>query len=227
MKSRLLDSIPGIRYGFGDVDSPFPDPLKGIWESRKPSWKQVHGTNVVEASSPGRDLGEADGIWTQTPGQPIAVVTADCMPILLSKKDGSKVAALHAGWRGLYANIARSFWERQSKLGERPQDWVAVIGPSIQPCCYTVSPELIERFQERYPEFPRSLIEYHTDKLNITGIQAAWLKEFGFGAVEVLNECTFCSVKKTSQTSETPRFFSYRRLGSGVRQWSAILIENP
>src|SRR5690606_811437 len=72
----------------------------------EPIWiKQVHGTGVICADNLLQPFPEADAVWTNTPGLPCAVLTADCLPLLLCHPQGLQVAAIHAGWRGLAAGV--------------------------------------------------------------------------------------------------------------------------
>jgi hypothetical protein len=93
----LLSSISGITHGFGSKDEPIPAHLADVWQHARPSWKQVHGNAIADVTPQQLICGEVDGLITRTRGQPIGVITADCTPILLAKRDGSAVAALHAG----------------------------------------------------------------------------------------------------------------------------------
>ncbi len=100
---------------------------------------QVHGCRVVWADVPGH-LGEADGIVTARRGLPLAVATADCVPIVLV---GTRtVAVVHAGWRGVAGGVATSARRAIAELGDTVQ--AAVIGPHIGPCCYEVGSEVLE-----------------------------------------------------------------------------------
>ena len=69
-----------------------------------PAWlEQVHGDRIIQAGDADT---RADGVWAGEPGWPCVVLTADCLPVLLARQDGSAVAAVHAGWRGLHGGIA-------------------------------------------------------------------------------------------------------------------------
>ncbi|MEK7690051.1 MAG: polyphenol oxidase family protein, partial [Bdellovibrionota bacterium] len=148
LTSPLLQEVPGALHGFGTIAHPIPYAEK--WKALKPVWKQVHGIGYDWVTRPGQDLGEIDAMITRSPGMALAVVTADCVPILLLKRDGSQAAAIHAGWRGSLARITPTVWAALKAKGEVGSDWVAAIGPSIGPCCYEVDPELAERFRGQF-----------------------------------------------------------------------------
>jgi YfiH family protein len=215
-----LDSIPGVCHGFGTRLEPLPEIFRDLWDERHMSWKQVHGTSVVEVRSPRQDCGEADAFFTRQPGIPLAVITADCVPILLARKAGGAVAAVHAGWRGTQARALRTLWEKLRSLGEDPADWVAGVGPAIGPCCYEVSPDLAEEFRLEFQSFGEGLAVPYPRRLDLPSINEAELKDIGLGGVEVLRACTRCS-----GTGEGPQFFSYRRNGFKNWQWSVIASE--
>ena len=210
LTSRLLAAVPGIRHGFGTADEPVPKPFLSEWE-RRAFKKQVHGVVIAEATAFGQDCGEADGIATAVRGLPISALSADCVPILLARRDGARVAAVHAGWRGTRARILRELW----RGGEDPRGWVAAIGPAIGPCCYQVSEELAADFKAEFSRIlPPERILPAPRMLDLPAINEAELRELGVSEIEVLRYCTRCSLN--------PRFASYRRDGSGQRQWAVI-----
>src|SRR6185369_11455397 len=106
LTSRLLERIPGLRHAFGSASEPIPEPFLAAWPEAFPRWKQVHGVRIAEARTAREELGECDGIVCFAAGQPIAVTSADCVPVLAARVDGGAVAALHAGWRGTLAGAA-------------------------------------------------------------------------------------------------------------------------
>jgi YfiH family protein len=111
----------------------------------EPKWlKQVHGTRVVNLDQPWR--GEADGAVTATEGQICVVMTADCLPVLLTDRGGSRVGAVHCGWRGLAAGI---LGQALSVLGSRPTDVLAWLGPAISQPAYEVGSEVRDAFVAR------------------------------------------------------------------------------
>jgi YfiH family protein len=112
--------------------------------------RQVHGAavRVVLDAHDRSAVPEADAIVTGAPGRAVAVVVADCVPILIADPATGAVAAVHAGWRGTAANVASAaVASLATHAGATPATLVAAIGPSIGPCCYTVGPELVTAFQ--------------------------------------------------------------------------------
>jgi YfiH family protein len=98
----------------------------------------VHGVDVAQAHPESDTVGEADAIVSSVPGLCVAVVTADCVPILLADQRGRAVAAVHAGWRGLARGVVPRALAtlRQGLEPEAPLR--AVVGPCIGPCCYEI-----------------------------------------------------------------------------------------
>jgi YfiH family protein len=114
-----------------------------------PLWlRQVHGTSVVDADALARGAAlagepEADAAITRAPGCVLAVLTADCLPVLLCADDGSAVGAAHAGWRGLAAGVL----ERAiAAVGTEPGRLLAWLGPAIGPASYEVGEEVRAAF---------------------------------------------------------------------------------
>jgi polyphenol oxidase len=110
---------------------------------------QVHGAAIHVAGGEADDCGapEADIALSDTGGLAVAVQVADCAPVLVADREGTVVAASHAGWRGTAANVAgvtvaaiADGWRRE------PAALDAAIGPCIGPCCYEVGLELLQAF---------------------------------------------------------------------------------
>jgi YfiH family protein len=165
-----------------------------------PVWlSQVHGSRIVDAAAPGRSL-EADGSFATRPNTVCAVLSADCLPVLLCDKSGRRVAAVHAGWRGLLAGVVEA---AVRALGLAPDDLMAWIGPGIGQHAYTVGPDMRERFLRRRPEsittFSRFDGRWHAD---LTALARQALARSAIANVHAHGACTF---------SERARFFSYRR----------------
>ncbi len=219
LKSALLEKIPNIRHGFGSLDEEVPSHLADLWSATHASWRQVHGVGCVRLESAHQKGLEGDCLWTDQAGLAVAVVTADCVPILLARRDGSKAAAIHAGWRGTRAHILSKFFEIVRAQGDEPSQWVAATGPSIGPCCYEVSEELAGDFKRDFPEIS-ALAVPRFRHLDLPAINEAELRRLGVFEVDLLRACTKCSVS----ASGAPLFHSYRREGGGTRQYSVIAL---
>jgi YfiH family protein len=153
-----------------------------------PEWafvSQVHGTTIVRATEPGRQ-GEADAIFTTRQALPIAVATANCVPVVI-EGDGF-AAVVHAGWRGAAAGVVDNTLHRLRATGLEPQR--AAIGPAIGPCCYEVGPEVSAHF----PNHVRTT-EWGTTSIDIAGSLADALAGLHVWRSE---RCTFTDVELNS-----------------------------
>jgi YfiH family protein len=159
---------------------------------------QVHGARVSEADArgivtPGTPFERCDGLWTDRRRYPLALLTADCLPVALARVEGEpRLAVLHVGWRGLLAGIVEAGVEAVN--GARV---TAAIGPGIGACCYEVGEEVAEPFRERYG--PEVLLD---GRLDLAGAAEAALREAGVEEIERAGHCTSC---------EPDLFFSHRR----------------
>jgi polyphenol oxidase len=107
-----------------------------------PRWlRQVHGTTV--AIEPGFDEPEADAAITRAPGAVLAILTADCLPVVFAADDGSEIAAAHAGWRGLAAGMLEATLEAMRASRERIVAW---LGPAAGPASYEIGREVFDAF---------------------------------------------------------------------------------
>src|SRR5690349_18259456 len=101
--------------------------------------QQVHGTRVLRVQGDTQAVGEADGLISTEPGLGLAVLTADCVPLLATAPGHGAVMALHAGWRGSLAGIAAvALRMATDELGIPASAWRVALGPSIGGCCYEV-----------------------------------------------------------------------------------------
>jgi YfiH family protein len=166
--------------------------------------RQVHSARAVTAADfvPGI---EADAVFTNSNQHLLSILTADCVPILVYHPSGV-VAAIHAGWRGLYHEVI------PRTLALIPAGSVAAVGPAIGVCCYEVSPELADEFEAKFgPDgIDRSHSRPHLDLIRVAVKQ---VQTSGVEALEVAHLCTFCHPEL---------FFSYRRDGSSGRMMSFI-----
>jgi YfiH family protein len=221
-KSKLLASVTGIDHVFATLPERIPEEFG--WTTLRPRWRQVHGTQGSEVFHAQQDCGEVDSLWTATPGLPVAATSADCVPILLARKDGTRVAAVHAGWRGTQARILSALWLKLRASGEKPRDWVAAIGPAIGPCCYEVSETLALEFRR---EFGWLAVPSHR-RLDLPLINALELHEIGLEELELLRACTRCARTSDDEAAgDGFAFRSFRREGKGAPQHSIIRIRPP
>jgi purine-nucleoside/S-methyl-5'-thioadenosine phosphorylase / adenosine deaminase len=161
------------------------------------AWQQ-HGTEVRRAGPEGIvELGEraqCDGWWSDEPGQGMLLLTADCLPIAIARRNGDQpaLAVLHVGWRGLLDGIVAN---GVAALGDGPV--AAVIGPGIGPCCYEVRPDVAEPYERRFG--PEVLPD---GRLDLWRAAELALRAAGVGEIERTDLCTFCHPEL---------FFSHRR----------------
>jgi polyphenol oxidase len=115
----------------------------------EPTWlNQVHGTTVIEAAEAGTSKPAADASVAFGPGAVCVVLTADCLPVLFCDRAGTRVAAAHAGWRGLVGGVLA---ETINALGVPPSELLAWLGPAIEQDAFEVGPEVLDQFVARDP----------------------------------------------------------------------------
>jgi len=191
----------------------------------EPVWlEQVHGTQVVAlgAGSP-QDLAPpvADAAWTSVAGRVCAVLTADCLPVLLCTADGGAVAAAHAGWRGLAAGVLRT---TVAALAVAPSQVLAYLGPAIGPAAFEVGAEVLDIFVANAIDsgharaVPSCFVASAPGKYraDIYALARAELAALGVTAVYGGDHCT---------VAEADTFFSYRRDGITGRMASLVWLD--
>ncbi len=113
----------------------------------QPHWlRQVHGVDIGRFDAPpssGAAEPEADAAVTSAPGVTLAILTADCLPVVFCARDGSEVAAAHAGWRGLAGGVLEA---TVSAMRSAPGDLLAWMGPAAGPANYEVGVEVYDAF---------------------------------------------------------------------------------
>lgn len=179
-----------------------------------PCWlQQVHGSGVLELG-PGDSCHsepQADASLSRWPGIVCAVMTADCLPVLFCDERGRRVAAAHAGWRGLAAGVLEA---TVSALGE-PAELLAWLGPAIGPTAFEVGEEVRQAFVGDNPSAATAFVETGPGKFlaDLYRLAALRLGRAGVGRVYGGGACTF---------RDKNRFFSYRRDGATGRMASLI-----
>jgi YfiH family protein len=171
--------------------------------------RQVHGATVLAANEVDQHS-EADAIWQHRDHEPrrvVAVMTADCVPILLCDRQTSVVAAIHSGWRGTVANIAARTVEILRAAGTDPGDLLAAIGPCIELDAFEVGEEVAEQFEDRFV----ARAGYAKPHVDLVACVRAQLAEAGIPAnqIERVGACTHASPEL---------YFSFRRDGAGIGQ---------
>jgi len=152
--------------------------------------RQRHSPTVHRAEPGIRDE-PGDGLWSDVPGQAMLALAADCVPIAIAASEGKpQLAVLHAGWRGLAEGVVEA---GVHALGGAPA--VAVVGPSVGPCCYEVGPEVSARFDT---DLTKERI------LDLWTAAERALRRAGVREVERVDLCTRCNPEL---------FFSHRRSG--------------
>ncbi len=166
----------------------------------EPSWlEQVHGTDIVDLDT--TSTLTADGAVTATPGKICVILTADCLPVLLTNTAGDRVGAAHAGWRGLAKGVLPA---AVTAMGGDPSNLVAWLGPAIGPGAYEVGGDVRDEFiaadtaAKDYFE-PNANGRWQADLygLALLGLAAA--------GVDAIYGGGFCTA------TESDRFFSHRR----------------
>ncbi|QCY10451.1 peptidoglycan editing factor PgeF [Pseudomonas sp. MPC6] len=182
--------------------------------SIQPAWlQQVHGIAVAHAD-PGL-VATADASWTATPGIACTAMTADCLPVLFCDRAGTRVAAAHAGWRGLAAGVLEATLD---SLAVPPAEVLAWLGPAIGSQAFEVGPEVRETFVRQLPEAAEAFVpSANAGKFMADIYQLARLRLAARGVTAVYGG-GFCTVTD-------PRFFSYRRAPRTGRFASLIWLE--
>ena len=188
LRDPALDVIPWLRHGFGtrrSADWPGPGPLATA--------KQIHSDRVMRVERPGPQ-GEGDALITNQPGVGLTIRTADCLPILIADQRNRAIAAIHAGWRGVVAEIAAKTIEAMHiQFASNPEDLVVAIGPGIGGCCFEVGPEVAGQFGHS-GRTNVDLVETVCRQLGRNGITT--------GQISASPQCTCC---------ESQWFESFRR----------------
>lgn len=114
--------------------------------------RQIHSDIIHVVRSVASSQLAGDGLVTDAPEIALAVLTADCLPVLLADRKRQVVGAFHAGWRGTHQRIVeKGVGILRREFGAQPADIYAAIGPGIQSCCYEVGEELKEQFESQFP----------------------------------------------------------------------------
>ena len=218
--------VSAAPYGSLNLGSHVGDADAAVAENRRrlaaaaglpaqPAWlRQVHGTAVVDLDAPDPTT-PADACFSREPLRVCAILTADCLPILLAAESGDLVAAAHAGWRGLAGGVIEAL---VASLPIQPGKLMAWLGPAIGPQHFEVGPEVREALLTRDSgaetafapnargRFMADLGKVAHRRLASAGVE----RTYGGG------HCTF---------AEKDRYFSHRRDGLTGRQATLIWLQ--
>ncbi|MBT9382917.1 peptidoglycan editing factor PgeF [Pseudooceanicola sp. CBS1P-1] len=166
--------------------------------------KQVHSARAVTTTGPFDTAPEADGMATATPGVALAILTADCQPVLFQDPVAQVVGAAHAGWRGALDGVLEATIEAMESLGASRSNITAAIGPTISQKAYEVGPEFLDAFLDQDPDNSRFFAGGTADRMqfDLPSYGLHRLRSAGIAQAEWIGHCTY---------SDPGRFFSYRR----------------
>ncbi|MCA3443413.1 MAG: peptidoglycan editing factor PgeF [Rhodobacter sp.] len=165
---------------------------------------QVHSADVVTLTAPPDQRLRADALVTATPGIGLAVLTADCQPVLFCDPQAGVIGAAHAGWRGARDGVLEATLAAMEALGATRAAITAVIGPAISQAAYEVGPEFLDGFLQDDPHSRRFFANGPGDRMlfDLPGYSLQRLCQAGVGHAEWTRHCTY---------RDPERFFSFRR----------------
>jgi YfiH family protein len=164
---------------------------------------QVHSSDVAVVDQPPETPPVADALVTDRPGLALAILTADCQPVLFADHAANVIGAAHAGWRGALGGVLEATLEEMERLGADRARTVAVIGPSISQSAYEVDWDFMEDFIADDPENQRFFAgSGEKVQFDLPGYGLHRLRRAGIGDAVWTRHCTY---------SDPSRFYSYRR----------------
>lgn len=192
--------------------------LLNTYVPTEPVWlNQVHGVTVVDAGH-ASCVPDADAAWSQAKRAVCAVMTADCLPVLLCNREGSVVAAAHAGWRGLCDGVIEATIAAMLVPAESLLAW---LGPAIGPRAFEVGAEVRQEFISRQREAEAAFAPVDEGKWLGDIYMLARLRLMRTGVTDIYGggvDQEFCTY------TDSERFFSFRRDGRTGRMASLIWL---
>ena len=183
--------------------------------SHQPAWlNQVHGIAVLDLEQWQGQLMDADASVTSTLGLAAVVMTADCLPVLFCDRQGRKVAAAHAGWRGLCDGVLEATLQH---FPERA-DVLAWLGPAIGPVHFEVGSEVRAAFMAKDLQAAAAFVPSLNAGKYLADIYLLARQRLQAAGVSAIYGGDYCTV------ADPQRFFSYRRDGQTGRQASLIWL---
>lgn len=188
----------------------------------EPHWlQQVHGTHVYRALRPAKRVAHlsyaqapiADAAWTSVPNTVIAVLTADCLPVVIADTQGTVVGVAHAGWRGLAAGVLKRLFLQLQQQVAADASWQVWIGPAISQKYFEVGQEVYDAFVQKNHTLTHYFIPTLTANkylADLAGLAANQLKSLAADKV-IINFSHACTY------AEKNSYYSYRRQASTGR----------
>jgi YfiH family protein len=179
----------------------------------EPTWiNQVHSTIAVNAIT-SNDGVEADAVFTSETNRVCAILTADCLPLLICNRQGTRVAAIHAGWRGLANGVIEATIEA---LNLPPDDILVWLGPAIGPDKFEVRKDVYDAFIQKDPKAADAFDKISDTQwlANIYALARLRLQKFHITHIYGGDLCTH---------SDQDRFFSYRRDGKIIGSITSLI----
>ena len=201
----------GLNCGFGSGDS-----TKNVQTNRRLvantigvddacliSLHQTHSTTVITVQGPFEAPPMGDALVTNQPGLALAILTADCQPVLFCDPHARVIGAAHAGWRGALDGILEHTLTAMVNLGAKREQIAAVIGPSISQPAYEVGPEFVETFLTKNRDNARFFAkgDGETSLFDLPAFGLLRLRNAGIDRAEWTGHCTY---------SEPNKFYSFR-----------------
>ena len=210
LSDRVGDDPASVQTNRGNLRASLCLPTEPAW-----LW-QVHGNTIVDASQVNGRV-EADACVAFSPGPVCVVTTADCLPVLFCDANGTRIAAAHAGWRGLAAGVLEATIEA---LGLSSDQVIAWLGPAIGPRRFEVGDEVKAVFVDQAPSNLTAFIPTPNGRwfADIYRLARNRLRAKGVHNIYGGGWCTY---------SDSKRFFSYRRDGATGRMASMIWMSKP
>ena len=212
-RSTLLSGMSGVIHGFssrnqGDMTQRFGnrDRFTKALGFKKPAFfaEQIHGTFIGQTDTQSKDtISGVDGLVSRE--GPVAVVPADCVPVLLVDPVNGVCSAVHAGWKGSLENIVGRAVSSMVKAGARTAEIYGVIGPHIGACCYDVPEDRIALFGDCFGADEKMMYQFQeTWHLDIGWVNYRQLIDAGVSAghIDAPPTCTCC---------QHDTFFSFRK----------------
>ena len=209
-----MTSDASVDFNTVDFDSPLSKEQRAYLKKEVYWRKQVHGDDVLVAHGGPeacKTCPDADAYITNEKNLPIAIRTADCVPVFIFDPSHHAIGLAHAGWKGTYKEIAaKTVQKMQKKYGSKASSLKIVLGPSIRECCYQVGEEFLDYFpshiNERDGHLYADVVGANRDQLLKAGVQQENIVDSGI--------CTCCN----------KNYFSFRRDGEKSGRMISLMM---